>query len=608
MNTYDVGHCFYNQDFGKNGRLTAGNVSVEGRNYYSYRTVFGQWLDLKKKVCLVYIGSTSTSSSKHQLYSGMFPDDVHVFPYDDKYFNSGYGYHGCDLVWVITDDSDFLYKHRVKLLDYFIDVQFNEFKYITTTKNKGAEKVSFQYWGYALELCSLYEDTTIKKWLKIKGRTSNEDRQKKKMVGLLLDGVRDVETITDAMFGDGAYQTYMNYSERFRRQERKKRQMEWLCERLGIESPYEGNSCYNGYNGNKLSAGEIRKLTAKQRNEIHFNSVAYKEWKKNEGARKEKYKRNKRNAYVYIVGYEPVVRSKYSSDYNLLEKVRNRFNGEVYDVRTCLGMPYFFGYENDFKYDAFRKSENPEKWIHDFYDKCKKYDERLAALRILRRINANKKEKKRSWDDDRYINDEFLRQNTSDEEFALCVSYINDVEKHFADEEARERAEAIRRQREEEERQREKELQERLKQEEIDRVFSNGIEGGIEGPRNLWRMHYMSCDEAMRKWRDYGWVGDESEFYEGGNVLMRFNMDRTIVETSKRIRLDIKTCKRMWKIINVWHNDPSKFRKTEINTHYSGTYTIVSYENDILTAGCHKIAYAEMERMYNEIIESEKIA
>lgn len=37
-------------------------------------------------------------------------------------------------------------------------------------------------------------------------------------------------------------------------------------------------------------------------------------------------------------------------------------------------------------------------------------------------------------------------------------------------------------------------------------------------------------------------------------------------------------------------------------------YTIVSYNNDILTAGCHKIAYAEMEHMYNEIIKNEEAA
>jgi hypothetical protein len=41
-----------------------------------------------------------------------------------------------------------------------------------------------------------------------------------------------------------------------------------------------------------------------------------------------------------------------------------------------------------------------------------------------------------------------------------------------------------------------------------------------------------------------------------------------------------------------------------IDTKGSGKYEIVSYKNDILTAGCHDIAYAEMERMYNEIINA----
>ena len=75
MDRRDIGHRFANQDFGKNGHLKAGNVSVDGRNYYSYSTVFAQWLDQEKKVVVVYNGSTSSSSSKHQLWKGIFPGD-----------------------------------------------------------------------------------------------------------------------------------------------------------------------------------------------------------------------------------------------------------------------------------------------------------------------------------------------------------------------------------------------------------------------------------------------------------------------------------------------------------------------------------------------------
>ena len=118
----------------------------------------------------------------------------------------------------------------------------------------------------------------------------------------------------------------------------------------------------------------------------------------------------------------------------------------------------------------------------------------------------------------------------------------------------------------------------------------------------------MSVNEAKVKWNPNAGENLEKEFYNGGNVLMRFNMDKTIVETSMKIRIDVSTCKKMWRLVQIWHKDPNKFKETKIDTHYSGSYTIVSYENDILTAGCHHIAYAEMERMYNEILENEKAA
>lgn len=602
MNHGDVAHRWANKDFGKYGTLTAGRVSCNGRDYYSYGTVFGQWLDMEKNVVLVYNGSTSPSSRRHQIWKSYFPDDVHVFPYDDRYFIGGYGYHGCQLVWGITKDSDFTYRYRVLLLDYFIDVQFKEFKNITTTKSKGAENVSFSFWEYALELCSLYSDTTMKKWLKIKGRTEKDDQRKKKMVSLLLDGVRDVETITDALYGNGTFKTYMDYSERFRNSDRKKRQMEWLCNRLGIESPYVGNvrsSCR--YTEDKLTAKEIRRLTAKERIDIHFKSIAYEEWKSKSSERCEKYGRNKRNAYVWIVGYEPVRENKWTDDYRNIKKVRNKYTGEEYDTEACHDLPYFLDWEIIFNYDQFRKSIDKEKWIQDFYAKCKRHNDNLKALRKLQAIHAHRRNKERSYDTDRYIIDDYLRQNTTDEEYALCVAYINAVDKHYADEEARRRAEAIRRQREEEERQRERELQEKIRKEQIDACIAEGI----DGCRKLWRMHFTSLGEAIQRFNEVAFA-DEGSFYYGGNVLMRFNMDKTIVETSKSIRLDVQTCKKFWRLVNIWHNNPSKFNKCEIDTHFSGTYTITSYENDVLTAGCHKIAYAEMERMYNEIVEHEK--
>lgn len=103
-------------------------------------------------------------------------------------------------------------------------------------------------------------------------------------------------------------------------------------------------------------------------------------------------------------------------------------------------------------------------------------------------------------------------------------------------------------------------------------------------------------------------IRPEKDFYYGGNVLLRLNLNKDTVETSKNIRIPVEVCKKMWKIVSKWHENPSCFKPMQIDTKGSGRYTISSYQNDILTAGCHKIAYTEMERMYNEIVALENEA
>ena len=89
--------------------------------------------------------------------------------------------------------------------------------------------------------------------------------------------------------------------------------------------------------------------------------------------------------------------------------------------------------------------------------------------------------------------------------------------------------------------------------------------------------------------------------YYGGNVLLRLSFHKTHVETSKHVSIAIPVCKKMWPIVKAWHENPSSFKSMEIDTKGGGVYTISSYKDDILTAGCHSIAFTEMERMYNEI-------
>ena len=285
---------------------------------------------------------------------------------------------------------------------------------------------------------------------------------------MLKDGERNVQVLTDALFGEGTFKKYWDYCARYRKQSDKREKMEKLCKRLGIASPYE-SSYWGGRLDSGLTADQIRKLTAKERNDLHFASIMRDEQRKSESAVKEKYNKNMRNAYKWIVGYEPVKKSQWCSSYNeSCTKVRNMYTGEVYEVPCDTAMPSFMGWRIEFEYDKFRKSEDKEQWIRNFYTECRVYSMRKMAHDILKRIGCPTRAKVRSWDDNQYYDCEVLRQNTTAEEYSLCLAYIRVFDEHKNREEAEERARKIERLRREEEERKEKEYQAKVKQEQID--------------------------------------------------------------------------------------------------------------------------------------------
>ena len=613
MDSATVMHRWANKDFGRNNTLTASHsCHSEGRNYFSYSTVFGQWVDISKNVVVIYEGSTSPTSSKHRLSKHTFPNDVHVFPYDDG--GSYYGYHGCGLVssWSNFKDEDFKQHHRITLLDYYVGRMYERFRFIRDGKVKGLENVNFDMWGYFEALCSIYKDISVSKYLKTLKQIKSAKNEyaevkknakeynavikaKKVMVKLLAAGERDVETITDAMFGEGTFKKYWDYCARFRKSADKRAKVEKLCERLGIASPYE--SWTRGRMDTGLTADQIRKLTAKERVELHFKALAYKEYKRHEDEREKKYNKNFRNAYKWIVGFEPKKKSwggGYEKDIH--NNCVNKNTGKVYE---CSG-EYIFGTywlkkSVSFDYDSFRNSEDKEQWIADFYAKCKEVADNRKALALLKKYGVTA-DKERIWEDDKYI--AYRGEDMTECDRILCERFIAKQNKYFADKEVRRRAAEIERLRREEEERKEREYMEQVKQEQIDEC----LERGEEGCRDLWRKHLMDIHYAERE------TNYKGDFFMGGNVLLRLNLNKDKVETSKSIHIPVEVCKKMWKIVSKWHGNPKCFKPMQIDTKGSGRYTISSYENDILTAGCHKIAYIEMERMYNEIVKLENVA
>lgn len=86
--------------------------------------------------------------------------------------------------------------------------------------------------------------------------------------------------------------------------------------------------------------------------------------------------------------------------------------------------------------------------------------------------------------------------------------------------------------------------------------------------------------------------------FDGGNVALRINGG--FVQTSKGISISFDECARLWKLIKRWHRNDTEFRRDICHATTNG-WAISSYQNDILIAGCHAIAYSEMERIAKQL-------
>ena len=135
-----------------------------------------------------------------------------------------------------------------------------------------------------------------------------------------------------------------------------------------------------------------------------------------------------------------------------------------------------------------------------------------------------------------------------------------------------------------------------------------------EEERKLRNAMLAEVDEAIKngdydKLRDMWYKGLVSDgkvngmpmwFYSGGNVLLR--VTDKFVKSSKGICVTIAEAVRMWKVVKRWHEDESTFEAySEKFFTTLSNYGISRYQNDILIAGCHAIAYKELERAAIEL-------
>lgn len=85
----------------------------------------------------------------------------------------------------------------------------------------------------------------------------------------------------------------------------------------------------------------------------------------------------------------------------------------------------------------------------------------------------------------------------------------------------------------------------------------------------------------------------------GFNALLRVR--NGYIETSKGIRVEAMEAARLWKLVELFHKNETNFRHDLIKDANSHQWSINSYQNDILTAGCHRISYDEMRNAARQL-------
>lgn len=117
----------------------------------------------------------------------------------------------------------------------------------------------------------------------------------------------------------------------------------------------------------------------------------------------------------------------------------------------------------------------------------------------------------------------------------------------------------------------------------------------LEAYRFEQEIRSKSLDEKVELWKngkihslDVPWNTPDDK----PNVYLRINKD--MIETSKGITLLKEEAKRLWGLVKMFHKGHS-FRH-DLALDASGyKWELNKYENDMLTAGCHRLSYTEME-------------
>lgn len=553
----DIAHRWAHQDFGRNGSLRAGNCSCDETSFYSYSTVIAQWLDKERKVMAICDYNFSHTTGRHIGWVNMaVPADVTVFRFHTP---KGYGWTRYPDVDIVDYQGKF---NPMTLTRMFITNLMNVLNEVATCKSLDCGYL--KWWNEMGRLASIYPEASVNKYLRLKMPADKEqaqdERKRRKVLRALQDGATFAEAV-DVYHGAGTWAAYQDRVKGLKKARRNRELADKIAKYLGYS--WRGDSRY--------TVRQLLTLTPSERMAIKFANL---EWN-SEAAKEldERRFRSVQNMYAYLGLERPSCR--YLANQETIKVVKDPATGEVIYKDPWNSM-HFIDLE-----EGQRETVKIMRFGTDWFSVFKAAPELfrrqfLRRARICGSINRGIK----------------LAQRYGDEDIpSLSESDQRDY-RMYKEREAKELARASKRMKQlDMERQRMIEEHKRREEERKLKVEEYKARG-VEGFRDLWR------DRLDQFPKEYTATADE--LYMGGNVLLRLNEETGLVETSKNIRLTKEQAETLWCAVKVWHKDPAKFRRIAVKTK-SMSFTAHNYKNDILTVGCHSIAYPEMERMARQL-------
>lgn len=123
----------------------------------------------------------------------------------------------------------------------------------------------------------------------------------------------------------------------------------------------------------------------------------------------------------------------------------------------------------------------------------------------------------------------------------------------------------------------------------------------LEKARKEEEARNKALEEQIQMWKSgeisqlsyYCWSENDQP-----NVWLRIKNGK--IETSKGIKVELTEAERLWRLIKVFHNG-GQFQHDLALDVTGHRWAFNRYENDMLTAGCHRIAYSEMESIAKQL-------